>query len=44
MHLDFTPEQRALRHQVRDYYRTLFTPELRAALDAEIQECGGRVP
>ena len=30
MHLDFTPEQHALRRQIRDYYRTLFTPELRA--------------
>ncbi|MCC6763922.1 MAG: acyl-CoA dehydrogenase family protein [Deltaproteobacteria bacterium] len=43
MHLDFTPEQHALRRQIRDYYRTLFTPELRAALDAEIQDCGGPV-
>jgi alkylation response protein AidB-like acyl-CoA dehydrogenase len=43
MHLDFTPEQRALRGQIRDYYRTLFTPELRAALDAELHECGGPV-
>jgi alkylation response protein AidB-like acyl-CoA dehydrogenase len=43
MHLDFTPEQHALRRQIRDYYRTLFTPELRTALDAEIQDCGGPV-
>ena len=43
MHLDFTPEQRALRQQIRDYYRTLFTPELRTALDAELQDCGGPV-
>ncbi len=43
MHLDFTSEQHTLRRQIRDYYRALFTPELRAALDAEIQECGGPV-
>jgi 3-oxocholest-4-en-26-oyl-CoA dehydrogenase alpha subunit len=43
MHLDFTPEQRALRHRIRDYYRELFTPELRRALDAELHECGGPV-
>ena len=43
MHLDFTPEQRALRHRIRDYYRELFTPELRRALDAELHDCGGPV-
>src|SRR6201986_4089252 len=43
MHLDFTPEQRALRHRIRDYYRELFTPELPRALDAELHECGGPV-
>jgi len=43
MHLDFTPEQDALRRQIRGYYRDLFTPELRAALDAEWHECGGPV-
>ena len=43
MYLDFTPEQQALRKEIRDYYRHLFTPELRAALDAEWHECGGPV-
>ena len=43
MHLDFTPEQDALRREIRTYYRDLFTPELRAALDAEWHECGGPV-
>jgi alkylation response protein AidB-like acyl-CoA dehydrogenase len=43
MHLDFTPEQDALRREIRAYYRDLFTPELRAALDAEWHECGGPV-
>lgn len=43
MHIDFTPEQRALRKEIRDYYGRLFTPELRAALDAEWEEVGGPV-
>src|SRR5262249_12696352 len=43
MHLDFTPEQDALRREIRGYYRELFTPELRAALDAEWHEVGGPV-
>lgn len=43
MYLDFTPEQQALRREIRDYFRTLFTPELRAAFDAEAHECGGPV-
>ncbi len=43
MDLDFTPEQRALRSQIRSYYQELFTPDLRAALDAEWDECGGPV-
>ena len=43
MYLDFTPEQDALRREIRAYYRDLFTPELRAALDAEWHECGGPV-
>jgi alkylation response protein AidB-like acyl-CoA dehydrogenase len=43
MHIDFTPEHRALRKQIRDYYQTLFTPELRARLDAEWEEMGGPV-
>jgi alkylation response protein AidB-like acyl-CoA dehydrogenase len=43
MYLDFTPEQQALRKEIREYYRRLFTPDLRAALDAEWHECGGPV-
>ena len=43
MHLDFTAEQSALRKELRDYYRDLFTPELRAAFDAEHEEMGGPV-
>jgi len=43
MHLEFTPEQRRLRQEIRSYYRALFTPELRAALDAEWEEMGGPV-
>ena len=43
MYLDFTPEQQALRKEIREYYRNLFTPELRAALDAEWHEVGGPV-
>ena len=43
MYLDFTDEQKSLRKQIRSYYRELFTPELRAELDAEWDECGGPV-
>ena len=43
MHLDFTEEQQALRREIRGYYERLFTPELRAAFDAEWDECGGPV-
>jgi len=43
MYLDFTREQQALRKEIREYYRCLFTPELRAALDAEWHEVGGPV-
>ena len=43
MYLDFTEEQQALRKEIRNYYRSLFTPELRAALDAELGEAGGPV-
>jgi len=43
MYIDFTPEHRALRKEIRDYYRDLFTPELRAAFDAEHEEMGGPV-
>ena len=35
MHIDFTPEHHALRKEIREYYRDLFTPELRAAFEAE---------
>ena len=43
MHIDFTPEHKALRKEIREYYRQLFTPELRARLDAEYEEMGGPV-
>jgi alkylation response protein AidB-like acyl-CoA dehydrogenase len=43
MYLDFTPEQQALRREIRDYYRQLFTPEVRAAFDEEREEMGGPV-
>ncbi|MDH3214380.1 MAG: acyl-CoA dehydrogenase family protein [Myxococcales bacterium] len=32
MHVDYTPEQKALRREVREYYARLITPELRAQL------------
>jgi alkylation response protein AidB-like acyl-CoA dehydrogenase len=43
MQIDFTPEHRALRKEIRDYYRQLFTPELRKAFDEEFEEMGGPV-
>ena len=43
MHIEFTPEQKALRQQIRDYYRELFTPELRRAWDEECEQTGGPV-
>jgi 3-oxocholest-4-en-26-oyl-CoA dehydrogenase alpha subunit len=43
MHLDFTPEQTALRREIRRWYAELFTPELRAAFEAEREEMGGPV-
>ena len=43
MHLDFTPEHDQLRKQIRSYYADLFTPEVRAAFDAEHEEMGGPV-
>ena len=43
MHLDLSAEQHALRKQLRSYYREMFTPELRAALDAEWDDMGGSV-
>jgi alkylation response protein AidB-like acyl-CoA dehydrogenase len=41
MHIDFTPEHKALRKEIRAYYAALFTPELRARYDAEFEEMGG---
>jgi alkylation response protein AidB-like acyl-CoA dehydrogenase len=43
MHLDFTSEQQALRRTIRRWYEDLFTPELRAAFEAEREEMGGPV-
>jgi 3-oxocholest-4-en-26-oyl-CoA dehydrogenase alpha subunit len=43
MYLDFTEEQKTLRKEIRQYYRDLFTPELRKELDVEMDECGGPV-
>ena len=33
MHIAYTPEQDALRHELRDYFATLMTPERRAGLE-----------
>jgi alkylation response protein AidB-like acyl-CoA dehydrogenase len=41
MHIDFTPEQKTLRRELRAYYRELFTPELRRALDEQWDQLGG---
>ncbi len=43
MDFELSPEQYLLRREIRQYYRDLFTPELRAALDAEWHEVGGPV-
>jgi alkylation response protein AidB-like acyl-CoA dehydrogenase len=43
MHLDFTPEQDALRQEIRLYFERMFTPEVRAEFDREWDECGGPV-
>ena len=43
MHIEFTPAQQELRRELRDYYRKLFTPELRRALDEEWDQLGGPV-
>ena len=43
MQIEFTPEQHALRQEIRRYFADLFTPELRTELDAEWHECGGPV-
>jgi alkylation response protein AidB-like acyl-CoA dehydrogenase len=42
MHIDFTPEQKALRDELRAYYRRLFAEgDLRQRLDAEWDQLGG---
>jgi len=41
MYIEFTPEQQALRQELREYYRRLFTPELRRALDEQWDQLGG---
>jgi len=43
MYIDFTPEHHALRKEIRQYYRDLFTPELRRAWDEECEQTGGPV-
>jgi alkylation response protein AidB-like acyl-CoA dehydrogenase len=43
MHIEFTPEQQALRDEIRSYYGRLFTPQRRAAFAAEHEEMGGPV-
>ena len=43
MHIEFTPEQMALRLEIRGYYRDLFTPELRRAFDEEREDMGGPI-
>jgi len=43
MYIEFTPAQQELRRELRDYYRKLFTPELRRALDEEWDQLGGPV-
>ncbi len=43
MHLDFTPEQRALRQEIRTYFEEMFTPELRTRFEGEFHEVGGPV-
>jgi alkylation response protein AidB-like acyl-CoA dehydrogenase len=43
MYIDFTPEHHALRKEIRQYYRELFTPELRRAWDEEHEQTGGPV-
>jgi alkylation response protein AidB-like acyl-CoA dehydrogenase len=43
VYLDFTPEQHALRTEIRQYFEALFTPELRSAFEREFHEVGGPV-
>jgi alkylation response protein AidB-like acyl-CoA dehydrogenase len=33
VHVDYTPEQKALRSELREYFRKLLTPEMRAGLE-----------
>lgn len=40
MHIDLTPEQRALQAQLREYFEALMTPERRAALRAAPEGAG----
>ena len=41
MYIEFTPKQQSLRQELREYYRRLFTPELRRALDEQWDQLGG---
>ncbi|WP_116363955.1 acyl-CoA dehydrogenase family protein [Parahaliea mediterranea] len=41
MKIQFTPEQLALRDELRQYFRTLMTPELRAECERDMGEGGG---
>ncbi len=41
MFIDFTPDQKKLRLELREYYRKLFTPDLRRRLDEEWDQLGG---
>ncbi len=41
MHIDFTPEQKALRQEIRSYYEGMLTGDLRKRLDDEWDLLGG---
>jgi len=41
MRIEFTPEQQALRAELRAYYRELFAGDLRQRLDADWEQLGG---
>ena len=41
MHIDFTPEQKALRQELRAYYQDLLQGDLRRRLDEEWDQLGG---
>jgi len=41
MHVDFTPEQKALRSELRAYYRELLQGDLRRELDEQWDQLGG---